>query len=134
MKEMVYTPQHSFEVLEKSFYKGYQYMVASHGTHPCAYVAISKGQPFYDALDYEEVQDINCHGGCTFVEWGYRGEFSENYKVIGWDYAHCEGYHGTYYNLRLRKTKKWTTEEIVKECKEVIDYLHFLEKPELLYA
>lgn len=72
---------------------------------------------------YKEV-DIDVHGGLTYSDnhlW-----ISENQKIegwfIGWDYAHYGDYIG--YEEILPKEirtggKKWTTEEIFNEIKEV---------------
>ena len=120
-------------ILEKDSYKSYEYFVVGYGVHPCAYIALREGQPFYNATDYGDV-NINCHGGCTFVEWGYKNLFNKAYKVIGWDYGHFDDFSGLYENVKtLRDNKKWTTEEMVQECKDVIEQLYFLEHPELIY-
>jgi hypothetical protein len=137
MQEMVY--QNKWLTLDQAIilaegsYKGYEYFVVSYGIHPCAYIALREGQPFYKARLCEDV-DVNCHGGCTFVEWGYKHLFNETYKVIGWDYGHCGDFSGIYlkYNS-FRDSKKWTTQEMIEECEHVIDQLYFLEHPELYY-
>ena len=119
-------------ILERDSYKGYEYFVVSYGVHPCAYIVLREGQPFYNA-SYEDV-DIYCHGGCTFAERGYGNLFNETYKVIGWDYGHYDDFSGLYKNTEgLKDNKKWTTEEMIQECKDVIDQLYFLEHPELIY-
>lgn len=145
MQEMIYQNKwltvDEAVILERDSYKGYEYFVVSYGRYPCAYIALKKGQPFYNAL-YEDV-DIHCHGGCTFAEWGYKNLFDETYKVIGWDYGHFNDFlgiynEGTFLNESTRtslneSTKKWTTEEMIQECEHVIDQLYFLEHPELIY-
>ena len=139
IKEMVYKTEwltlDKAEVLSRGSYKGYDYLVVSYGIHPCAYIALEEGQPFYRACLCEDV-DVQCHGGCTFVEWGYGKLFNHTYKVIGWDYGHYDDFSGssikwgTEWNAR---SKKWTTEEMVQECRDVIERLYVIEHPELYY-
>ena len=120
-------------ILAEGSYKGYEYFVVNYGVHPCAYIALREGQPFYKARLCEDV-DVNCHGGCTFVAWGYKNLFDSNYKVIGWDYGHFNDFSGFYKNVEcLKDNKKWTTREMIQECEHVIDQLYFLEHPELIY-
>lgn len=140
IKEMVYMnerPRTGKEILAKDSYKGYEYMVVSYGVHPCAYIALTEDQPYYKADDYEDV-DVPCHGGCTFVEWGYEGVYDKTYKVIGWDYGHYNDFSGlclnTGHHLSVSEGKKWTTEEMVQECHDVIDKLYVMEHPELYYT
>lgn len=134
MQEMVYQDKwltlDQTIILAEGYYKGYEYFVVSYGIHPCAYIALREGQPFYKAGLCEDV-DVNCHGGCTFVEWGYKNLFNSNYKVIGWDYGHYNDFSGI--DMKGTFQKKWTTKEIVEECENVINQLYFLEHPELIY-
>ena len=124
------------EILARDFHKGYEYVVVSYGVHPCAYVAIQKGQPYFDCADYDDVR-IPCHGGCTYVEWGLHNIIDKAHKVIGWDYGHYNDFSGTYlrddFSPLFNETKRWTTEEMVEECKEFIEHLYALEHPELSY-
>ena len=138
MQEMIYQNKwltmDQTIILAEGSYKGYEYFVVSYGVHPCAYIALREGQPFYKAGLCEDV-DVNCHGGCTFVEWGYKNLFNETYKVIGWDYGHYNDFSGIYKRgtFLRESTKKWTTQEMIQECEHVIDQLYFLEHPELIY-
>lgn len=80
------------------------------GTHPVAYVQIPS-KPI-------DTREISCHGGVTYSE----GDLNiDGFEVkgfwIGWDYAHWGDCFG------CLRGKKWTTEEIVEECKNVIDQL-----------
>ena len=127
------------EVLARDSYRGYEYVVINYGVHPCSYVAIAKGQPYYNVATYEDV-DLDCHGGCTYVEDGYSDIFSSEFKVLGWDYAHFDDYSGTYAMSELtlsslhKYNKKWTTEEMVQDCEDFIDQLYILEHCETIYA
>ena len=141
IKEMEYKPQWTkTEILARDFHKGYEYLVVSYGVHPCAYIVLQEGQPYYNAKSYDEV-DITCHGGCTFVDKGSNFKplgFDNSYKVIGWDYGHYNDFSGTYLRdnearIVFRMTKKWTTKEIIEECKQVIEQLYVLEHSELSY-
>ena len=134
IKEMEYSRDWKTEILARGFYKDYEYLCVSYGCHPCAYIAISEGQPYYKAKSYDEVE-IDCHGGCTYAEWGYSGIFNSNYKVIGWDYGHCNDYSGIYEkdSPLYNQCKKWTTQEMIEECKEVIERLYRLEHFETFY-
>ena len=140
IKEMVYKPRFTEPViLARDFYKGYEYIIISLGSHPCAYIALQVGQPYYNATNYDDV-DIFCHGGCTFVERGDNFKpvkLSYSYNVIGWDYAHYNDFLGSYLgeegSCPLYFNKRWTTKEIIEECKDVIEQLYILEHPELYY-
>ena len=134
IKEMEYKLQFTkAEVLARDSHKGYEYAIISYGVHPCAYVAISEGQPYFRASSYEDV-DLSMHGGCTFVDRGFDGIFDYDKKVIGWDYAHCGDFSGTYLKCNsFRDSKKWTTQEIMEECENVIEQLYVIEHPELYY-
>lgn len=142
VKEMKYTSRlDKAEVLANSTYNGYEYVVLSMGTHPCAYVVLNEGDKFY-GKDYDTIHDmcdlndfyLDCHCGLTYSE-PYLNflEFSEKYRalvktsikdhwVIGWDYAHYGDYFGG--SIFDDDGKRWTTTEIVSECKEFIDQLN----------
>lgn len=139
IKEMVYTSKWlraGEEILAKDLYKGYEYMVVSYGVHPCAYIALTEHQPYYRAADYDDVR-LSCHGGCTFIEWGYTGVYDQTYKVIGWDYGHYTDFSGSYlitgHPPYAPKGKKWTTKEMIQDCKNVIEQLYVMEHSELYY-
>jgi len=135
MKPMVYQPERKIEVLHDGVYEGYHYAILSYGTHPCAYVEIPKDHPYYK-YNTDKIEDIiSCHWGITYCH-----NFKSNHKdasahiyevfgkskVIGWDYAHCYDYSGTYIkrpSVYFDSLKKWTTEEIYEEVIEVIKQL-----------
>lgn len=137
MKEMEYKNRRTLpEVLEDNYYKDYRYFIISYGTHPCAYIALSEGQPFYNVADYDSA-DIVCHGGLTYASWGYPKVVNESYKVLGWDYAHCDDFTGNFLpssKLLIKGLKMWTTEEMVQDCKNVIDQLYVREHVEVFYV
>ena len=129
---MQYENYRKIEALAQDFYKGYEYLVVSYGTHPCAYVIIPEGHPLTKVADYDDV-DVNCHGGCTYLDWGLGDFISQEHKVIGWDYLHLGDFNGCSSLFSKKWTKKWTTEEIIGECEHVIEQLYVLEHPELYY-
>lgn len=110
MKEMEYQAKRKIELLFDEEYKGYHYYILNLGTHPTAYVEITKGNKLfgktYDEI-YEDDIDIEVHGGLTYSRdyMGYDDLFSQ--FAIG-------GY-------------KWTTQEIIKECENVIEQIIELE-------
>lgn len=122
MKEMTYTKKMSRTVLATGTYKNYNYYVISLGTHPCGYV---------DAKKYiENIYDIECHGGITYKKDFLLIDNSRNTidgSFIGWDYNHYGDYNGgfLYDNYPCRR---WSTEEIVNECKNVINQLEDVNK------
>lgn len=74
---------------------------------------------FYDDID------ISCHGGVTYSEPILKTVDKKGW-FIGWDYAHCGdyiNYGDTSLNNLFSDDKKWTTEEIVEECKNVINQI-----------
>ena len=123
MTEMVYSSKRiNPERIAEGDHKGFHYYVISQGTHPCAYIDVTKTN--LNGIDYNLI-DLKCHCGLTY---------SRNYLVpvdnegwfIGWDYAHyCDfaGYEMELPEERRTNGKVWTTEEIVLECKEAIDEL-----------
>jgi len=120
MKEMTYIANRIKEILDKGAIDGFDYVIVSYGPHPCAYIRIPEGHPFYDK-DYDDVA-LDVHGGLT-----YSGNLSHLDGVepgfyLGWDYAHIGDYVG-YYDSN---DKKWTTEEILEEVKGAIAQVRLL--------
>lgn len=141
MKEMVYRPLKTFEsladvcqILDEDIYDNYRYMIISYGIYPCAYVELPKGHKYYgkDIYNLDDLPiKIRCHGGITHSEDGLfllEHKHHRDGYWIGWDYNHYNDYHA--YNIDpakadriFRCNKKWTTEEILEEVKNVIDQL-----------
>ncbi len=107
------------EVLDKGTYRGYDYLIMSFGTHPCAYVAIPKKSK-YHGLYYDDVP-VQCHGGLTFSS--ARPDMDGQW-CIGWDYTHAGDYTAALPDFNERR---WTTAEIQAEVRDVIDQLIKLE-------
>lgn len=131
-KPMVYRTPQRYErghtIICEGNYKGYHFIVTNCGyTHPCAYVEVPKDHPYY-GVGYSNLYDVDAHGSLTYAgnlshvlpEEKCRGK-----HWLGWDYAHA----GDYYACcdedsdYMKGLKKWTTEEIVEECQNVIDQL-----------
>lgn len=127
MKEMIYSNKNKRELLYEGTYLAFKYYILNLGTHPTAYVEIPK-QHKYFCKDYNDI-DIDVHGGLTYSgDWLMVSEDKkiENSWFLGWDYAHCDDYCGFYLfdtDFLNEHTKKWTTEEIIKDCKSVIEQL-----------
>lgn len=117
-KEMQYGYVKKYEILFSGSYEGYNFYITSMcGRYPCAYVEIK------EHVDYQELEDeIDCHWGLT-----YSGNLNHilgnnNRWFIGWDYGHYGDYVGGS-PANFEDDKKWTTDEIYEEVKEVIKQL-----------
>ena len=107
-------------------HKGFWYYVLSLGTHPCAYVDVTGLSKC--GLNPNR---IDCHGGITYSDKQLKTVDKTGW-FIGWDYAHCYDYSGCMPEILNAGTKRWTTAEIIAECKNVIDQLVKMAKlPEL---
>lgn len=137
---MVYTKaitqQGNNGVIAQGTYKGLNYYVKNiEGMHPTAYIELSQKFRLYnDAYELEKYEgkvSIECHGGVTYVSQTLRGvdnDGERNHRFVGWDYGHCTDFSGYYIGSeRFSEKKKWTTEEIIEECKEVIEQILNLE-------
>ena len=124
-KKMIYSEESKLELIGQGTYKGFKYYVINLGTHPTAYVGIAKGRKYW-GYDYHDIP-INVHGDLTYSDdrlFGGRVEVKQ--WIIGWDYAHWGDYLGWYMShpeLMGVNDKKWTTEEIIEDCKSVIDQI-----------
>ncbi|WQJ53686.1 MAG: hypothetical protein [Wendovervirus sonii] len=123
IKEMEYVGRLETPIiLASDNYEGFNYYVISYGSHPCGYVEIPENHFLYE-VDYDDIC-IHCHGGLTFSDKlmvkGIEGTY-----CIGWDYAHCNDYvyYGDDFNKYRNFGNKHTTEEIIAECKYVIEQI-----------
>lgn len=116
MKVMKYGKSHKRELLERNTYKDHEYFIISFGTHPCGYVKLNGENPTI-------AENVCCHGGITYKESYLKISNEETIlgEFIGWDYAHSGDYLG--YDEGWCSGMKYTTEDIVEECKRVIDEL-----------
>jgi hypothetical protein len=127
MKQMEYGNGKN-EILFCGTYKGKDFVIVNlHGNHPCAYV--HSNIDFYHS---DEECSSPAHCGFTFYgklthwkkydEENYNEEFFNRY-FVGWDYGHI----GDYMPF-LEDGKKWTTEEIFDNIKQVIDWIKIKER------
>ena len=116
MKEMEYKNTVQRELLDRGIYKDHEYFVISFGTHPCADVKLNGEHK-------NLAEGVRCHGGVTYSENYLKISDTETIEgfIIGWDYAHYGDYVG--YGEEWCAGEKYTTEEIVDDCKRVIDEL-----------
>ena len=103
-------------------YRKIPYYVLNLGTHPCAYVDTAPA-----GITTVNPYDISCHGGVTYTD-NRLATVEHEGTFIGWDYAHWgdyDGYLGATNGYASVDDKRWTTEEIVAECKAVIDQIFY---------
>lgn len=134
INEMIYQTDRKVELLYYGTYKKYNYFIFNLGTHPTAYIEIPQGNKLY-GKDYSQI-DLDVHGGLTYSSDTLM-LIKSNSWFIGWDYAHAEDYMGYYeefkeYNIHTLNSdydnKKWTTKEIIAECKRAINEIVRMEK------
>lgn len=135
-EEMEYKNYNEIKLLYNDIYNGYHYFIISYGTHPCAYISINENDILYGKgyLDIEDNYNINVHGGFTYAHNELR--LSENTTLynpwyLGWDYAHVGDYFGYRCDLLNELDKKWSTLEIIEECKNVINQIKELNNGRL---
>ena len=129
MKQMIYRGfgPRTVTQLHKGNYKGFDYYILAMGnSHPCAYVDVVNTSLKY--IPYRDI-DVRCHGGLTYSEEHLSTVENEGW-FIGWDYAHYGDFIGCdmdYNDGILSEGKKWSTEEICLECRDVINQIIWLE-------
>ena len=134
MQEMIYqaTRLNPPVVLDSGEYNGYNYYVLNLGTHPCGYVEIPHDSKYFN-VDYNNIP-VECHGGLTYGRGFLHtvAGIDDNRYFIGWDYAHyCDyvGYHSMFgVDEAPFGDRRYTTEDVVRECKNVIEQLIKLEQ------
>lgn len=126
------------DTLAHGIYNGFQYWIMNLGSHPTAYVEIPKGHRYF-GCHYDKVPVV-CHYGLTYSEDHLIfHEYSPKYKcdvktritdtwIVGWDYAHSGDYYASF--LGSIGGRKYKTEEIFDEVKQVINQLKELETDE----
>ena len=121
MKQMEYKKLYSRELLARGNYKDHEYFVISFGSHPCGYVKLNKE-------NIDKAKDAPCHGGVTYAETYLNISEDERLEgsFIGWDYAHFNDYY--YCGKDSFGSYKYTTEEVISECRNVIDWLKANER------
>lgn len=133
MKEMVYSEKYTNSELlyYEDFGDGTALAVVNNsGMYPCAYIQFPKINSIFsydDVIIDRDLYDNNTyvHGGFTFL--GELGELNPSFNLsglwLGWDYAHSGDYIGHPISiLKEDWRKKWTTQEIVEETKNILRY------------
>lgn len=140
IKEMVYQEDRLGNcgiILADGVYRNHQYVVKSLGTHPTAYVCLNPDDSMYLEAEKSNPEcgyddfPVDCHGGLTYFSDVL---IVEDRKIsglwIGWDYLHHNDYLGGRYLNTFGFSKKWTTREMIDECKRVIDQIVDYEENE----
>ena len=124
---------HPPELLYNGIYEGMHYYIVSMGTHPCAYIEIPlKNQlikmPELLAIDYLAGNNITYREAYLNTSEGTIIDSHDRAMFIGWDHVHSSDYTG-FMESKISSLfdysafHKWTTEEMIEECKQAIDEL-----------
>lgn len=125
IKEMEYKSRDNkpkeYEILCQSWYMGYKVLIVNYFSHPCAYIGLPLNHK-YDHVYYEDIPDIDCHGGLTYSNDDHVvvKELQNSGWFIGWDYAHSGDLCGSF---PIPGDKAWSTMEIINECMSVVNQL-----------
>ena len=122
---------HPPELLYNGIHEGMHYYIVSMGTHPCAYIEIPLNK---QRIKLPEIFEILAGNEITYREsFLHTSEGtimdSTGYSLfIGWDHAHSTDYVGFMESelsslFDYSDLHKWTTEEMIEECKQAIDEL-----------
>ena len=118
---MVYSAtDNTTSVIAEGQYRDLSFIVInSMHKYPCAYVDVAptKLNGFTEKDLY-----LCCHGGVTYSKESLPRQGEKGWW-IGWDYAHW-GDFVPFISMGIdidRTQRKWTTEEVVEECLNVID-------------
>ncbi len=125
MNEMIYSDVRDETILLQSSYMNFDFLILSLGTHPTAYIKIPKGHKLFgkDVFSDDVFDNISCHCGLTYCAHKLLDNEDLDNWWIGWDYNHLNDYNGSSYMFRDKETKKWSTEEMFTEVKEVIQLI-----------
>lgn len=128
-KEMEYNTEPKIDILAQGKTYDYYFYIISYGTHPCCYIAIPEGKPFYQD---DKCFDLIVHGGITYARDKLHNLITkkDNMWVVGWDYMHSGDYNGIFEKDcpdLLKGTHKWTTKELLAE---VIDAIKQIKEKE----
>lgn len=119
-KEMIYSERkEKAEVLLSGEYNKLRFVILNLGTHPTAYVECHVDYMNHGCVDLkrDRLRDIHAHGGLTYFGKAYWNNNDKN-RYLGWSYDHF----GDYTSIDP-EGKKYTTEEIHQDVKNVIDQL-----------
>lgn len=121
LKPMTYKHECNREILAHDVIDGFEFYITSLGSHPCAYIHIPETHSLSGFEYINEIEElVSCHGGVTWFENHLPNSQKHiKGKWLGWDYGHCCDYI-FYCDGFANKGKKWTTEEVLEEIKDVI--------------
>lgn len=110
------------EIISEGHYLGYNFIVISRGSYPCAYIEIPKGHQYYR----KQCKTIGINPPMSELTYSGKGILSKtlypNKYYIGWAYNNCECYTPLLIGNRLtNRGHKYTTEDVVIDCLLVID-------------
>ena len=108
LQEMEYTKEPTVKMLYNDYEEGYHFYILSMGTHPTAYIEVPKDFKKINELGVDITYDSTYLNVGTII---YKDS-----RFIGWDYAHYPDYIEG-----IHDGKKWTTEEIIQDCIDVIN-------------
>lgn len=107
-------------------HRGLDYYILSFGAYPTAYLDVTG--TIFAGKDCEELEYVQCHGGVTYSDRQLKTVDKKGW-FIGWDYAH--GIDFIFTRPGFYWGKQWSVEEIVADCKNVIDRLEKRRRAEL---
>lgn len=135
-------------VEDGGIYKNYQYLITfMHMGHRCGYVGINKENKFYNLSHYDDLPDLDVHGGVTFFDTS-DCIIDENLiknscgdKWIGFDAGHYMDKLDKFLAIKLFSSPNYyllnnvviygeirSKEYMIQECKNLIDQLVELNK------
>jgi len=123
MKQL-YTQKPKREIVFKSNYFGYDFIVISYGTHPCGYVRIPEDSKIFNWTLEEIKKHVRTHGGVNFFQsLGHIDKTLRGTRYIGWSYDLADDYnahYAQYEGYEEYNFKKHSVAEIIIDCKKVI--------------
>ena len=114
----------NMELLHDNVYRGYRYCIMNYGTHPCIYVVVPEGHPYFGARTTGDM-DIEVHGGVTYCS---ECPWLDDAYAIGWDYVHPGDYYNPTNSDNMDFGHKWTIEELDAEAHLAIDQLVAIDR------
>ena len=128
MKQMTYCKNYITEVLHQGEYKNHRFAIINIGPYPVAYVSTELN---IEDLTDRLLENVKAHNGFFSYGKSYWDDSEEQY--LGWDYNGITDYYGGLEgttSISVKFLRRWTTEEIFKDVKEVITQLDDLEQKE----
>lgn len=114
--DMENPPKH--KNIASGLYNGFEYYILWYVNHPNAYIKIPEGHPYFEKF-YGEIDSNNTvNGGFTYSGENLNEAYGlKNGWYLGWDYAH----YFDYVKSVTEDGRRWTVEDIINECRAVID-------------